>query len=170
MIEGTPAGFLAETLDPGLSWMASVLADHLASDEARVLLLAIAGQESGWRNIAQRGGGPGRGPFQMEPETTREILANPVSAEKAKRLCRAAGVLPVGSAVYIVLLARPLLAVAFARLDLWCDPFALPRLGEAEEAWTTYLRVWRPGAPGPDRWGVNYQAALAAVGAKAPVG
>ena len=159
---GDAPTFLTQTLRPGLTWLASVAGPvPPTSEEAQVLLLAIAGQESGWQNIAQEGGGPGRGPWQFEPETCRELMFNPASEAAHTKVCMALGIVP--SRAYGAILSEPNLAVAFARLDLWCDPHPLPALGDQDGAWEYYLRCWRPGIPRPDDWGANYHAALAAI-------
>jgi hypothetical protein len=163
--------FLTQTLDPGLSWMTNILGPRPpVSDSVRVLMLAIPGQESGWQNISQGDGGPGRGPYQFEPETCRELQFNPVSEALYTKICIAMPIVP--STVYGSLIAHPFLAVAMARLDLWCDPHPLPAIGDEEGAWDCYVRVWRPGAVAAggqsatdarQRWSYNYPAALAAV-------
>jgi len=158
----TSASFLATTLAPGLSFLtATVGPTPPDTDAARLLLLAIAGQESGWQNIPQGGGGPGRGPWQFEPETCKELMFNPESAAFYTKICMALSIVP--SRTYDGLLAHPNLAVSLARLDLWCNPNPLPEVGDQEAAWEYYLETWRPGSPGPDRWPANYQAAMAAM-------
>lgn len=159
----TPADFLTTILVPGLTWLTETVGPKPpASPEARLLLLAIAGQESGWQNIAQSGGGPGRGPWQFEPETCRELMFNPASDFMFDKICMALNVVP--SRCYVSLMSQPNfnLAVSLARLDLWCDPHALPPYGDEDAAWTAYLRIWRPGAPSRDRWATVYPEALAA--------
>ena len=66
------------------------------------------------------------------------------------------------------LLLAPILHRAGSRLRPPGDPevrgaVALPALGQAQEAWDLYARVWRPGKPHPQTWEAIYAQALAAV-------
>jgi len=174
----TPASFLQTILISGLQFMTTTLGPKPGitinwenDDQARLLLSAIAGQESNWQNISQGDGGPGRGFFQDEPETCGEVLDNTVSSAMMHRICAALDIPATESAVYASLLANPRLQVALGRLDLLCDPYALPTYGDAAGALETYIRVWGPGAiteggsraeAERTRWTGNYAAALAA--------
>jgi hypothetical protein len=53
------------------------------------------------------------------------------------------------------------LAYVLARLTLRMDPHPLPVIGDIENAWQTYLRIWRPGSPSRDRWSVVYPQTVA---------
>jgi hypothetical protein len=155
--------FLSSILEPGIAWCEKLPGWTIPFDDrARVLMIAIAGQESGWQNIAQGGGGPGRGPWQFETETCTEVIKNPASAKMALIANEAAG-LSVHGTTYDSLISKPDLAVAFARLDLWCNPSPLPAVDWIEDAWKYYLATWRPGKPRLDDWPANYEAAVAAV-------
>ncbi len=62
----TPAEFVTTVLDSGAAWCETVPGWHIPFDvRARVLMLAIAGQESAWKYRAQVGG-PARGFWQFE--------------------------------------------------------------------------------------------------------
>lgn len=163
----TPSVFLTQVLDPGLAFLKATLGDKPpGGDNVRVWLLATAAQESDLEYVEQLGGGPGRGYWQFETETVSEILTNSASAAMAAKICAAMHLLPTTQAIYQHLLVDPNLMVAFARLDLWCDPFPLPPLGDALAGWETYLRVWRPGKPRQDDWAMNYAAAMQAINLK----
>jgi len=82
---------------PGVAFLAAALGRSAEQSEARVLLCAIAGQETGWQNIPQGGGGPGRGPWQFESETCEELIFNPASHAWMIDICRALG-LPTSQA------------------------------------------------------------------------
>jgi hypothetical protein len=53
-----------------------------------------------------------------------------------------------------------MLAASFARLLLWTDPAALPRVGDVQGGWDLYYRCWRPGAPHPEVWPDRYDTAM----------
>jgi hypothetical protein len=166
----TPAEFKQTILDPGIAWCKAIPGWTIPFDDrAELLLLAIAGQESEWANVPQGGGGPGRGPWQFEPETCSEVNSNDATVALAEKVCEAATLAP--SSVYANLLLHPDVAVAYARMDLWCDPQALPAVGDEDLAWSAYVRIWRPGAvceggqradDARDRWSDIYAQALAA--------
>ena|ERR1700723_3183061 len=165
--------FLKSTLDPGIAWCKSLPGWNIPFDpRARLMQLVIPGQESLWSNVPQSGGGPARDPYQQEPETISEILNNPASTAMAHLVATQLYLKPDEATVYAHLIVDPFLAVAFARLDLWCDPHPLPAVGDEAGALSCYVRVWRPGAisrggarakAAETRFHTNYQAALAAV-------
>lgn len=153
------AGFNAAYLAPSLAWFAPVCPTVPVTPAARLLLLAIAGQESNWKDVAQTGG-PARGPFQFEPEACSGVLANSATTNKALVVCALLNIHPSGSIVYHALIGNPRLATAFARLYLWADPHPLPPVGDEEAAWNCYVRTWRPGKPSRTRWSLAYPDAL----------
>ena len=160
----TASEFLATILDLGLVWCAAIPGWTIpADDRARVLMLAIAGQESSWTDRVQQGG-PARGYWQFERGGgVAGVLSNAATIGAARLACAEARVMMTSGAVYDALATNDDLAAAFARLLLWSDVNPLPALGEQDEGWNYYLRNWRPGKAGPDRWPANYQAAMAAV-------
>ena len=132
--------------------------------EARVILLAIAGQESGCTARCQAGNGPARGLWQFERGGgVKGVLLHDSSRYWAHQVCAARGVPPIDGQVWARLETDDVLAAAFARLLLFTDPRRLPALGAEGLAWDGYKRNWRPGKPHPDRWPANYRAALAIV-------
>jgi hypothetical protein len=176
----TAAEFLATFLDPGLEWMSGVLGPVPAvNDPARLFLLVAALQETGARNIAQEGGGPGVDPWQDEPETISEILSNAATRKMALEICAAAGFITtltlstLAEDVYANLIRLPNLAVGFNRLDLYADPHPLPAVGDEVGCCATYARVWRPqwsqepnsvaAVNARARFAANYRMALAAI-------
>lgn len=141
----TPDLFLSTFLLPGLTWLESLLgATPPNSPEAQLSLLAWAGQETQWSNVAQIGGGPGRGPWQDEPETCLDVLTNPTTEHMALRVCVTLGVGAVGKAVWTNIIPKPLLSVAFSRLDLYADPEPLAAVGDAHGCLEAYKRIWGP--------------------------
>lgn len=157
----TPADLLRLTVRPVLVWMG----EPYASAEAELMLLAIAGQESGCSVRAQRGGSA-LGLWQFEWSGVRG-LAGPDAklAGEAARFCCPLGAPPepmVGE-VHRLLGTNDQMACVVARLLLWSDPYPLPKVGEEDKAWSLYLRLWRPGRPRPEAWTASYAAAFHAV-------
>lgn len=165
--------FYTQTLISGLEWMTSVVGNKPGADiaweseaDARIFLCAVAGQETDWSNVVQDGADSswadyGVGPFQLQKNACRLVVANPASAAMAAKMCAAIGIAADGDAVHAALLANPVLSVGFARLLAFCDPRAIPSTESG--AWEFYADdVWRPGSPRPDDWPANYSAAVAA--------
>jgi hypothetical protein len=158
----SPADALLHVIGPALA----LLPCNMNTPAARVLLLAIALQESALRYRRQVGG-PAVGLWQFERGGgVRGVLQHRASRLRALMLCEARGVPPTDEEVYEALERDDVLAAGFARLLLWTDPMALPRLGYEWTAWEAYIRTWRPGKPHSKRWPANYASALAAVKAE----
>jgi hypothetical protein len=159
----TPEQFLRDILDPGLRFMA----DNLSSGpgpgmEARVLLLAIAGQESGWTNRLQIGG-HARSFWQFEREVVRAVMTHYRSTGKVSALCKALEVPRETMTLHEAVAWNDNLAVGMARLLLWTDLAPLPRIDDPGSGWKYYLRNWRPGKPRPDAWAARHSASVAAI-------
>lgn len=156
----TPRECLDGCINPALS----LLPPAMASDAARLQMLAIALQESGL-TTRQQVGGPAHGLWQFEKGGgVRGVLKNPRTMLAAAKLCQSRNVLATEADVYAALLADDVLAAGFARLFLWADPNPLPTIGDVHGAWNCYIRNWRPGKPRPGDWGDNYELAVTAVG------
>jgi len=152
--------------------MQHLLPAKFDSPAARVQLLAIGMQESGFA-ARQQAGGPARSYWQFEQGGgIHGVLTHPASKPYARGVCSLRAVAPVESDVYAAFLADDRLACAFARLLLWTDPEPLPQLGDEQDAWALYHRTWRPGAFDRGdaarqaevmaRWHLSYSAALSA--------
>lgn len=136
------------------------------SDEAHVLVLAIAGQESNWEARKQYGG-PARSLWQFEKGGgVHGVLTHPASEDKIAEFCDALGIPCDESTVYEAMAWNGLLGAAMARLLLYTDPALLPKIGQQDQAWQYYERNWRPGAPHPEAWPDKYQTAVDTVGGK----
>lgn len=163
----TPAEFVTTVLDPGLAWCAEVPSWNIPSDDrARVLLTAIAGQESGWEHRIQSGNGPAHGFWQFERlGGVTGVLGYRTTFHLAATACAKAGIAPNATAVWGALSteAHDNLAVAFARLLLWSDSKPLPAVGDEEGAYAYYVANWRPGKPDRERWVTVYLQAVAAI-------
>lgn len=152
----SPAAALSGIIDPALA----LLPAPLAGLDARIMLLAIALQESGLAERRQVGG-PARGLWQFELGGVLGVLHHPASAAMAAQWCAARGVPATSQGVYAGLASDDRLACGFARLLLWTDRAPLP--GDTDAGWACYLRTWRPGRPRPEAWPAHYAKALHAV-------
>jgi hypothetical protein len=158
----TPADFVTTVLDPGLLLLNRV-GGIWSDDRARVLLVAIAGQESGIASRRQQPG-PARGWFQFEKGgAVSGVLQHPLTAGAAARVCAELDIPADIPTVYEAIAWSDELSVAFARLLLWIDPAELPAVGVQDIAYKIYIRCWRPGAPRPASWPARYADAVAAV-------
>lgn len=165
----TPQLFVGDVLEPALD----LLPARMGSIEARIMLIAIALQESGlahrWQVVDLARPwikGPARGLLQFEQGGgVKGVLTHKSSREYAVDVCMERRVVAAPIQVYEALHQDDILAVALGRLLLWTDPRRLPDVGDALSAWALYARVWRPGKPHIDKWPANYRAACAALGA-----
>jgi len=171
----TALEFIASTLNPGVAWYAAIPGWTIPTDErARMMLLVIPGQESGYSARIQGGNGPAHSFYQMERAGgVTGVLTNAMTYKMAMAACAAATV-PANPTQVWGLMATEKgdnLSVAFARLLLWTDHAPLPAVGDEAGALALYERVWRPGAisaggaraaQARTRWSTIYKAAMAA--------
>lgn len=155
----TPAEFQTKILLPSLSSIPSAI----VSDKATLMLLAIAGQESGWTDRIQQPNGPARGFWQSEQGgMLKGVIGGPFAPVLDNFLALYS--IPTDIDLMFQALAwHDPLACLVARLGLLMDPSPLPSIGDVDDAWSTYQNNWRPGAPSRTRWGVVYPQALAAM-------
>lgn len=160
----TPRLLLGLVVEPCLGWLDQM---GIASDErARVMLLAIAGQECGYRHRCQviTGGarGPARGLWQFElGGGVHGVLRHAATKDAAAQACADLLVPPTKQAVHTAIEHNDMLACVFARLLLWSDPAPMPE--SAATGWSCYLRTWRPGKPHQATWQKHWNAACEAV-------
>ncbi|MCR0981778.1 hypothetical protein [Roseomonas populi] len=163
----TPALCIRLTVDPVLAYLAGL--GVKSDDRARVMLLAIGGQESGAFKARRQGGnGPARGWWQFEGgpmSATAEVLTGGATKRLAERVCADLQVSTDRATVYAALEHNDLLACAFARLLLWGSPKALPGVDQPDAGWGYYLSRWHPGKPHPETWAGHWREALEAVAA-----
>ena len=151
-----------------LAWARSVesglalLPANMTSNAARVMLIAIAGQESDWVYRVQHGGGPARGLLQFErPGGVRAVLVDHRTKALAAEVLGKLGYSGINEhGAWEKLAEDDVLAAAFGRLFLWQHPKPLPNPRDANACWTYYLDQWRPGKPHPDRWPTRHQIAI----------
>lgn len=151
--------FLDEVVNPALA----TLPDEMNSPEARLMLAAIALQESGLA-ARQQVGGPAKGLLQFEINGVLAVMHNTRTADIVFKWCDANGITYGSHAIYNRLAEDDELACVFARLLLWSDPRALPDVGDCMGAFDVYECNWRPGKPSYTRWrDTAYPQALAAL-------
>jgi len=163
------AEFLRTILDPGLAVLAHALppTDRAAwrSPQLRVLLLAIAGQETEWTHRRQIGSDAARGFWQFQrADGLRMVLNRPSTAYRASAVIRLLSLPHDEATLFEAIAWNDALAVVCARLLLWTDAAAIPSIADEHGAWLYYLRLWRPGKPRPDDWKLRHNLAAAAVG------
>src|SRR5690606_6761900 len=165
----TPHDFVGQIMEPALD----LLPARMGSIEARIMLLAIALQESGlaprWQVVDLRRPaikGPARGLVQFEQGGgVNGALTHAASRDYAADVCLARGVVAAPAQVCAALDQVDVLAAAPGRLLLWTDPRALPAADDVLGGWNLYQRVWRPGRPHPETWARHHATARAALGA-----
>ena len=123
------------------------------SPRAVDLLLHTAIVESGLQNIAQKGGGPALGLYQMEPKTQIDIVDNYLAFRSglSKRVADTLGRSDFGEDDPTNLM-DPEYATVFARLHYLRVPEPLPKSLE-DQAW--YWKVWYNSLKGkgtPDKF------------------
>ena len=141
------------------------------SNEAVILLLAIAFQESAFKHRRQFKG-PARGFWQFERAGgVMGVLSHKTTWQLAAKWVETFGIGKVNKSKRRLISSRvhdaferpkyDVLAAIFARLLLWSDPRPLPKT--KEEAWEYYLDNWRPGKPHRNRWDESWEFALKTV-------
>lgn len=156
---------LRGVIDPTLAWLADLGVP--SDDRARVILLAIAGQEADAKHRRQIPVAHAMGLWQFERGGgVAGVLSHRASMLIAGRVCVARDVRAISTDVHLALERDDVLACAFARLLLWTDARPLPGVHAEDEAWAYYLRCWRPGKPHPERWPDNHRLARDAVGVR----
>lgn len=146
----------------------NALTEHLPSRmdtvSARLMMLAIQKQEdpeerryqvvkrteaTKSENIVgeRTAKGPARGLWQFEAGGgIKGVLGHKSTAEYIRGVCDHFDVIPDTTHCWRALEDNDVLAACFARLLLWSDFGALPKVGDAEGAFDMYLKNWRPGA------------------------
>lgn len=165
------------TINDAISQAFDLLPENMRKDNARVLVHAIALQESAGIHRRQLVGSPPRptGPAkslwqgEIGGGMVHGVRTHAATRKHAAKLYEARGVEASDRAIWDAIENDDVLAAGLARLLLYSDPLPLPDVGDVERAWKTYLRTWRPGAytRGTDaqkaalrkKWGENYACA-----------
>lgn len=149
----------------------ALLPHHLDTRLARVLMLAIGLQESGFEHryqIVKGGGkGPARSFWQMELGSRETkggiwgIYLHRASSELLRLLCRERDCQFDPQSIWEQIERDDVLAAGCARLLLLTCAKPLPALGDVEGAWRYYAKdTWRPGKPHRKTWDAFYANAL----------
>lgn len=158
----TPKDLLVQAVDPACALLARFGVP--SDDRARVLMMAIAGQESAWAARLQVPIAYARSFWQFERGGgVAGVLSHSASSTHIRAACAELLVPCDVSTVYEAMAWHDVLAACMARLLLWTDPAALPAVGEVEAGWDYYRRNWRPGAPHPEMWPARYGTAMGLV-------
>lgn len=130
---------------------------------ARMMLFAIAQQESGMTYRRQMPTGPARGLWQFEAGGgVRGVLTHKSSRFWARSALQARSISADIKTAWAALETDDVLAAIFARLLLFTDPRPLPAVHPSTggAAWDYYIRNWRPGKPHRDRWNSSFALGL----------
>ena len=149
----SPRNFFLRVVEPGLA----LLPGYMVNDQARVALMAIAGQESNWTARTQGNDGPARGYWQFEPAGVAGVATHPSTMGLLASVLSTLDL--AGTSPYAAIQFNDPLACVIARLLLWSDPEALPAIEDHDGCWDYYVRNWKPGKPDETRWGAAYATA-----------
>jgi hypothetical protein len=156
----TPETFNTRVLVPGLVLVHEVCGIPV-TPEAQCLLLAIAGTETNWdERVQYLASQLGRSYFQFEPNGVHALMDHPVSKPLLLKLCDTLDIPKSPVLVHEAVAWCDPLAVGMARLLLWTDAEALPKLGSWGLAGLYYERNWKPGKPDLARFRDCYATAL----------
>ena len=179
----TPADALALVVAPTCRWLAARTGKPLDTPEAWAMLLAIAGQETGFqhrRQVSAKKPALGWPQFELGTYEPRAGLMGLMAHEGVGRTaCEMAECLMPGlklievtrvkwamgvAKVYAAIEHNDVLAFGMARLLLWTVSAPLPLRDQPAEGWRQYAQeAWRPGRPHPETWRRHWDAAWAAV-------
>lgn len=159
---------LRTNAQPAIKQAMALLPPQMDRPEAWVMLYAIGLQESRFtarRQIVNgQPTGPAAGFWQFEQGGgCRGVIQHNASRYWMSLLCQARRVEVTPQGLWRALERDDVLAAGAARLLLFTDPKRLPEIGETEQAWDLYTRVWRPGKPHRHTWDEMYDAAVNAV-------
>lgn len=153
----TPRQFHDLCVIPGLS----LLPPFMTSPEARVLLVAIAMQETGLMTRSEVGG-TAFGFYQFMVIGVDGVFANGETGHLAVDVAKSLQI-PVDENFYEAVRWNDHMGTVLARLNLWPDPAPLPAIGAEAEARNYYARIWRPKIVAVQRWPAAYNAAISCV-------
>jgi hypothetical protein len=137
-----------------------LLPANMDTVNAKAMLIAIGLQESRFELRRQMMNGPARGFWQFEQGGgVRGVLNHHATKQHALAVLARLEYDHYPTTVWNALEHNDILALCFARLNLWWIPGALPGPGEHEKAWRYYIEGWRPGKPHRGTWDEFYDEA-----------
>lgn len=149
----------------------AMLPKPMDTPAARVMLYAIGLQESRFLHRRQLVGnpprpvGPAKGFWQFERGGgCVGVVSHAASRYWMHSICQAQNVAFNSTALWNAIEQDDVLAAAAARLLLFTDPRRLPEVGDANGAWSLYIRTWRPGKPHRKTWDEFHAQAVRIVG------
>lgn len=153
----TPNEFFIKIINPALLKLQSVTTSQVATSSAKILLLAIALEESNLQH-RQQIKGPARSFWQFE----RIGIEGVVSRKTNKEILSKLNYPTLTNTIYTQLLTNDQLGCILARLLLLSDPNPLPepKYSEITNAYNYYLKNWRPGKKSPASWKTNWPLAI----------
>jgi len=157
------AAIVQSAVNPALA----LLPPKMDSREARLMLLAVGMQESGFTShvqmLANGKRGPAHGYLQFEKGGVAGVMNHPASRLLMVDLCKARNCAFTPEAVWAQIETDDVLAMGLGRLLLWTDKKPLPAVNDVDGSWALYERTWRPGKARPKDWPSNHAAARAEV-------
>lgn len=125
---------------------ASQCIKRLGGIDAETLIMGTAAVESDFRWLHQRGGGPARSFWQVEPTTAQDIIERTRDLGRTKESYRELSFLMKdlqrGQHIRDALVLSPPLAILVARLKYWFDPKPIPSAYDAEAQALYWKRVY----------------------------
>ena len=141
----------------------SLLPPQMNSVEAKAQLIAIGLQESRFLHRKQIGG-PARGFWQFEQGGgIKGVLHHHATRDHIREVLAALKYQPTAKCCYEAVAHNDILALAFARLNLWWVPGALPEEHHCDLGWDYYIEAWRPGKPHRKTWNAFFDQAWSCV-------
>lgn len=138
-----------------------LLPTAMDTPKAKAMMYAI-GMQEGDKFTARRqyNDGPARGFWQFEQGGgVRGVLTHAATKHHAKAILDQLQYNDYPTTVWNALEHNDILAMAFARLNLWWAAGALPEPGDYDGSWAYYINTWRPGKPHRSTWNGYYDLA-----------
>ena len=147
-----------ETALDHVNFALDILGPKFCADQARVLLVATALQESKVKHRFQIKG-PARSYWQFEKYGgLKAVMEHHATKQDAIKFCEALDYRFDIEPLWEAFPYDTILAAGFARLLYWAHPDPLPL--DDKEGWQYYLDQWRPGKPKPEPWEYHWKKSM----------
>lgn len=134
-----------------------LLPPAMDTPKAKAMLFAIGVQESQFEHRRQMNDGPARGFWQFEQGgSVRGVLTHPATKHHANAILDQFQYGDYPATVWNAIEHNDMVAMAFARLNLWWAAGPLPEPGDYDGSWAYYMNTWRPGKPHRQTWNAYY--------------